>query len=140
MILLIITSILKAVIAWFIVGYIGTNLVGMIGRGFWEKSLTFSDHVLTFISILATAGVLFYTYHSWGTLFLISTLFIMVSRVPDLYWEVRVLPNQLGVPYPVPKDLIRKAIKDKSRNMPLWDALLTSLNWIALLLLFVAFF
>ncbi|OGZ97386.1 MAG: hypothetical protein A3G49_01265 [Candidatus Sungbacteria bacterium RIFCSPLOWO2_12_FULL_41_11] len=140
MISFIFISILKAVITWFIITYLGTNLVGMVGRGFFEKPLVSGNHLVTFTSILATIGICFYIYYWWGVLFLISIILIMISRIPDLYWEVRILPKELGVAYPVPKDLIRKAIKSKSRSMPLWDILLTSLTWIALLLLFFAFF
>lgn len=140
MIFLILISILKAVIAWFVVVYLGTNLIGMIGRGFFEKPLVSGNHIVTFISILATIGICFYIYHWWGVLFLIAIILIMVSRVPDLYWEVRILPKELGVPYPVPKDLIRKAIKSKSRNEPIFSTLLASLTWVALAVLFVAFF
>ena len=140
MVSLILISTLKAVITWFIIVYLGTNLIGMIGRGFFEKPLVSGNYVVTFMSILATIGICFYIYHWWGILFLIAIILIMISRVPDLYWEVRTLPRELGIPYPVPKDLIRKVIKSKVRNMPLWDILLTSLTWIALIVLFFAFF
>lgn len=112
----------------------------MIGRGFFEKPLVSGNHIVTFISILTTIGICFYIYHWWGVLFLIAIILIMVSRVPDLYWEVRILPKELGVPYPVPKDLIRKAIKSKSRNEPIFSTLLASLTWVALVVLFIAFF
>lgn len=140
MALLILTSLLKAVIAWLVVMYIGTNLVGMVGRGFFEKPLVSGDHVVTFVSAVATITICFYIYVWWGILFLTAIILIMVSRIPDLYWEVRILPKELGVPYPVPKDLIQKAIKLKTRNMPLWDTLLTSLTWVSLIVLFIAFF
>lgn len=156
MILHIIISIIEAVIVWFVIAYLGTNLVGMIGRGFLEKPLDTHDyanflknevkkenragHFITGISILATLAVCFFVYLWWGILFLIPIILIMISRIPDLYWEVRVLPKELGVSYPVPKDQIRQAIKSKSRNMPAWDFLLTSLTWVALVVLFIAFF
>ncbi len=127
-------------IAWFIIVYIGTNLVGMVGRGFLEKPLVSGNHVVTFVSILATIGICFYVYNWWGILFLIAIILIMMSRIPDLYWEVRILPTELGIPYPVPKNIIREAIKSKSRNKPFSNTLLSSLMWVALVVLFVAFF
>ena len=153
---LIFISIIKAVIAWFIIVYVGTNLVGFIGRGFWEKPLDPNEHheflkgeikkwnnsgvVVTILSILATIGIYFYLYYYWGTLFLIAIILVMISRIPDLYWEVRILPKELGVPYPVPKDLIRKAIKSKTRSKPFSNTLLASLTWVAFVVLFIAFF
>jgi hypothetical protein len=140
MALLIFISIIKAIIAWCIIVYLGTNLIGMIGRGFFEKPLVSGNHIVTLISILATIGFCFYLYYYWGILFLIVVILVMISRIPDLYWEVRILPKELGVPYPVPKDLIRKAIKSKNPNNPFSNILMTSLTWVALVVLFVAFF
>ncbi len=140
MALLIIISILKAVVSWLIIVYLGTNLAGMIGRGFFEKPLVSGNHLITLVSIFATIGICFYLYYYWGILFLVAMVLIMISRIPDLYWEVRILPKELGVPYPVPKDLIRKAIKSKNPRNPHSNILLTSLTWIALVVLFVAFF
>lgn len=137
---LILISIVKALIAWLVITFIGTNLVGMVGRGFFEKPLVSGNHIVTLISTLATIAVCFYLYHWWGVLFLVAIILVMISRIPDLYWEVRILPKELGIPYPVPKDLIQKAIKSKVRNWPLWDTLLVSLDWIALVVLFFAFF
>ena len=140
MISIILISILKAVISWFVIVWLGTNLVGMVGRGFFEKPVVSGNHFVTFISILATIGIGFFVYYKFGILFLVAIILIMVSRIPDLYWEVRILPKELGVPYPVPKDLIRKAIKLKTRKMPAWDILLTSFTWISLVVLFIAFY
>jgi len=140
MISIILISILKAVISWFVILWLGTNLVGMVGRGFFEKPALSGNRFITFISILATIGICLFVYYKFGILFLVAIILIMVSRIPDLYWEVRILPKELGVPYPVPKDLIRKAIKLKTRKMPAWDILLTSFTWISLVVLFIAFY
>ncbi|KKQ07023.1 MAG: hypothetical protein US18_C0027G0016 [Parcubacteria group bacterium GW2011_GWB1_36_5] len=151
---LILISIVKALIAWFVLTYLGTNLVGMIGRGFLEKPLDINEHpdflknevkkwnragkLTTVLSIVATVGISFFIYQWWGILFLIAIILVMISRIPDLYWEVCILPKKLGVPYPVPKDLIRKAIKSQNRGMQ--NILLASLTWIALVVLFIGFF
>jgi len=140
MVFLVFISILKAVITWLVIVWLGTNLIGMIGRGFFEKPLVSGNHIVTLLSILTVIGICFYLYYYWGILFLTAIVLIMISRIPDLYWEVRILPKELGVPYPVPKDLIRKAIKSKSPNNPFSNILLTSLTWVALAVLFVAFF
>ncbi|TSC60216.1 MAG: hypothetical protein LiPW15_94 [Parcubacteria group bacterium LiPW_15] len=162
MILLILTSILKAIIAWFIITYVGTNLIGFIGRGLWEErldvnKLDLSDNpikdlakkeikrwnnsgdIITGLSFLATIGICYYLYSYWGTLFLIAIIITMASRAPDLYWEVRVLPKQLGIPYPVPKDLIRKAIKE-DKNKSLFKTLLGLSSFATFVILFIAFF
>src|SRR3990167_1495619 len=138
MISFIFISILKAVITWFVIVYLGTNLVGMVGRGFFEKPLVSGNHMVTFISIIATLGILYFVYYFFGILFLIPILLIMISRIPDLYWEVRILPKQLGVPYPVPKDIIQREIKLQPKTF--LNTLFGLLSWIALGLLFLAFY
>lgn len=157
MILLIFISLLKAMIAFFVLSFLGTNLVGMIGRGFLEypwykykgeysdclknevKKWNRADKLTTVLSILATIGILFLIYRWWGILFLIATIFVMISRIPDLYWEVCVLPRELGGSYPVPKDVIRQALKAK-RNKSSWDVFKTFLTWIPFVMIFLAFF
>src|SRR3989338_9830182 len=147
MIPLIFISALKAVIAWFAVSFFGTNLVGMIGRGFLEKPLdkgeypdylknevknwNRTDKLTTVLSILATIVICFFVYRWWGILFLIAIILVMVSRIPDLYWEVCILPKELGGSYPVPKEVIRQALKAK-RGKSLWDIFTTFLTWIPL--------
>lgn len=140
MVFIILISILKAVIAWLIIVYLGTNLIGMVGRGFFEKPLVSGNHTITFISILATIGFCIYLYYYWGILFLIAIVLVMLGRIPVLYWEVRILPKELSVSYPVPKDTIRRAIKSKTLSKPFSNTLLASLTWVALAVLFVAFF
>lgn len=140
MTILIFASILKAVVTWLVILYVGTNLIGMVGRGIFEKPLVSGNHLVTFISTALILAVCFYVYMWWGILFLAPVILVMVSRIPDLYWEVRVLPKELDMQYPVPKDLIKKALKAKSRNASFWDYFFTSLDWIALIILFIAFF
>lgn len=136
---MIIFSVIKALLVWAVILFVGTNLTGMVGRGLLEKSLDKSDHFVTLISAIATVGILIFVYNLWGTLALSSIVLIMASRVPDLYWEVRLLPKELGVAYPVPKPLIQEAIKAKSHKMPWWDIIVQSFIWIALLLLIIHF-
>ena len=154
MIYLIFISIVKAVITWLVITYLGTNLVGMIGRGFLEQPLATDSNLdflkdevkkwnragklTTILSIVATIGICFFIYYWWGVLFLIAIILIIVSRIPSLYWEVCILPKELGIPYPVPKNLIRKAIK--SQNKSIWNVLIEFLTWVALIILFFAFF
>ena len=40
---LIIYSIVGALIAWFATMLVGTNLVGLVGRGIWEQPLTMDN-------------------------------------------------------------------------------------------------
>jgi len=61
----------------------------------------------------------------------------MISRVPDLYWEIRVLPKELNLPYPIPRDIINREIKKQKKSFR--DYILTSLDWIALIIIFVSF-
>lgn len=137
MIYLILISIIKALVAWFVLIYIGTNSTGMIGRGFFEKPLVSGNHFVTLLSILATIAMYFYLYFWWGILFVIAMALIMISRIPDLYWEVRILPKKLNMSYPVPKDIIRRELKLKTSFK---DYFFTSLDWIALVILFITFF
>ncbi|MFA6533447.1 MAG: hypothetical protein WCT22_05675 [Patescibacteria group bacterium] len=154
MIYLIFISIIKAVVVWFIITYLGTNLVGMIGRGFLEQPLATDSNLdflkdevnkwnragkfTTALSIVATLAICFFIYRWLGILFLIPILLIMIGRIPDLFWEVRVLPKELGVPYPVPKHLIRQEIKSQNRGTK--NIFFGALIWIALIVLFFAFF
>ncbi|MDD3006690.1 MAG: hypothetical protein PHX30_03865 [Candidatus Pacebacteria bacterium] len=154
MIALLIWSIIKAIVAWLIIVYAGTNLVGSIGRGLLEKPLDPNEYqdylknevkkwnssgiVVAILSSIITIAICYYVYSYWGILFLIAFILVMASRIPDLYWEIRVLPKKLGVPYPVPKDLIRKAIKNQESSF--WNTLAGLTIWIVLAIIFIAFF
>ena len=97
MIYLIFISIVKAVITWLVITYLGPNLVGMIGRGFLEQPLATDSNLdflkdevkkwnragklTTILSIVATIGICFFIYYWWGVLFLIA---ITNSALPFL--------------------------------------------------------
>jgi len=137
MLTVILASALKAIIAWLIIVYVATNLIGSIGRGLLEKPLDSDEYndylkkeikkwnnsgiVVVILSSIITIGICYYLYNYWGILFLIALILEMISRIPDLYWEIRILPKELGVPYPVPKDLIRKAIMNQKSSS--WNTL-----------------
>jgi len=154
MIALIIWSIIKAIVAWLIIVYAGTNLVGSIGRGLLEKPLDPNEYqdylknevkrwnnsgiVVAILSSIITIAICYYVYSYWGILFLVALILEMISRIPDLYWEIRILPKELGILYPVPKDLIRKAIMNQKPST--WNTLIGSITWINLAIIFIAFY
>ena len=101
--------ILKAFIAWLIMVLVGTNLIGLIVRGFvWSppsikgttdrvqdvlhresSRMSLVNLVMTVGSILITAAYFFALFHFWNIGLALAGGTIMVSRLPDLLWEIR---------------------------------------------------
>jgi hypothetical protein len=104
----IIFTTLKAIIGWFILGFIGTNLIGLIVRGLvWSppaieaptqrvqevlmkesNRLIVANLGITMLSLLFAAGYLFTLYHFWNIWMVVAAAMTMVARIPDLLWEI----------------------------------------------------
>lgn len=131
---------IKIIITWLVITFIGTNLIGMIGRGIWEENLKPTDHVITLASTFGSLVIFYFLYAYGGILLMVALALAMLSRVYDLYWEIKILPKALGIAYPVPKPDIRRAIMDKEPPAPWWNNLLEVLTWVNLVIIFVAFY
>ncbi len=95
--------IIKTVIGYFILIFVGTNLLGMVVRGFlptYKKdgegnlnpivdTSSTSSITLTIVSILIGISYLFALYYYWNIGILIAGLILMYARLPDLLFEMR---------------------------------------------------
>lgn len=127
-------SVIKAIIGYFILMFVGTNLIGAIVRGFVQPSTNhpgFSENisesksmsVTVFFSLISIA-FLYALYHFWNIGVVIAALMLMISRIPDLIFE------------------IKTGQKVNLRNMPKRpiDVLCNIVGWLALLVLWYAFY
>jgi hypothetical protein len=103
-----VVCILKALVAWVVLAFVGTNLVGFIVRGLlWtrpsveaptdrvaellareSRRMSMANIAMTALSFLCTAAFLAAIYHFFGLGVLVATAAIMASRLPDLLWEI----------------------------------------------------
>lgn len=101
--------ILKGIVASVVLMLVGTNLIGLIVRGtVWSppsvvaptdrvaelfrhesRRMGVANGAMTFLSILVTATYLFALFHFWNVWLAVAGVIVMVSRIPDLIWEIR---------------------------------------------------
>ena len=95
--------IIKTIIGYFILIFVGTNLLGMVVRGFlptYKKdsegnlnpivdTSSTSSITMTIVSILIGISYLFALYYYWNIGILIAGLILMYARLPDLLFEMR---------------------------------------------------
>jgi hypothetical protein len=103
--------ILKAIVASVVLMLVGTNLIGFIVRGIVEiwsrpsvdaptdrvaellrheyRRMGVANWAMTSLSILVTAAYLFALFHFWNVWLAVAGVIVMVSRIPDLIWEIR---------------------------------------------------
>jgi hypothetical protein len=97
---------LKAIVLWMVFIFIGTNLLGLIVRGFLQspiidddasdrgqallaKEKAKGDIGMGIITLLACAGY-FYAINHYGNIYLVlCAVFAMIIRLPDLLWEIQ---------------------------------------------------
>jgi hypothetical protein len=104
----ILLSIVKALVGWLVMMLIGTNLIGFIVRGIVRKdpmdlavaqlnesgydSLKREATRLRRVDVAITVTFVVYLYllFRWWTIWaVIVAIMLMVSRIPDLLWEIR---------------------------------------------------
>ncbi|MEO7311099.1 MAG: hypothetical protein ABIX01_11925 [Chitinophagaceae bacterium] len=83
--MLVLISILKAVGAYFVLLFVGTNLIGLIVRSF----LTKGGGITGIIFSLIAAGYLYCLYHFFNIGVATAGLVHMITRIPDLLFEIR---------------------------------------------------
>lgn len=95
--------ILKSIFGYLVLMLIGTNLLGMIVRGIlptYKKDadgnlqLAIDDKssggiVLTVICCVIAILYFFSLYHYWNIFLVVAASMLMVSRIPDLLFEMR---------------------------------------------------
>ena len=101
--------IIKALFAWLIMMLIGTNLIGYVVRGLlWSppsfenntgrvreflenesQRLSKANVMMTLFGLVLTASYFFALYFFWNVGLVVSAGLLMVSRLPDLLWEIR---------------------------------------------------
>lgn len=95
---------------WLVLMLVATNLVGMIGRGLLQPMVTpeeqamaqehevlraevertrRADRIVTIVVVALTVAFLVFLSSVWNIGVAIAAAFVMLSRVPDLIWEIR---------------------------------------------------
>jgi hypothetical protein len=127
-------SIIKAIVGYFILMFVGTNLIGAVVRGIVQPSTNhvgFSENVsepksigATVIFSLISIAYLYALYHFWNIGVVIAAIMVMISRIPDLIFE------------------IKTGQKINLKNMPKRpiDILWNIIGWLALPMLWYAFY
>lgn len=91
---------LKAIAAYFVLLIVGTNLIGVVIRGFIVADTSNSNelareaygkagHTTTLIFVFLLIGYLYALYHFFNIWVLIAAVILIVGRIPDLLWEIR---------------------------------------------------
>jgi hypothetical protein len=101
--------ILKSIVAWAVLTFVSTNLIGFVVRGIlWSppdveapdervaevfrhetRRMSVANVTTTLLSILVTAAYLFVLFHFWNVWLAVAALLAMATRLPDLMWEIR---------------------------------------------------
>lgn len=99
----------KAIGAWIILMLVGTNLLGFVVRGLlWapppsdgptdpvrdllaheSKRLVAANITMTIFSAVATLAYIGALYYFWNIALAVTAALAMISRLPDLLWEIR---------------------------------------------------
>jgi hypothetical protein len=95
---------------WVVLMLVTTNLVGFVGRGFLQPIVTpelraiessggpvaaeisgmrRAGRVVTAVSVLLMIGFLWWLGATWNVGVTAAAVLLMVSRAPDLVWEIR---------------------------------------------------
>lgn len=126
---------LKAIAAYFVLMLIGVNLIGFVVRGFMLADTVTNNETakeiygkssiaLPIVSMLFLIGYLYALYHFFNIWVLISGIILMITRIPDLLWEIR--------------HGKKITLRDMPKNFS--DMVLNILSWAVLLLLWYAFY
>jgi hypothetical protein len=99
----------KVIFAWFVLGFVGANLIGLVVRGLlWSppvldaptdrarellhrenRRMTFANMAMTVLSIILTGAYVFALFHFWNINLALAGGILMAARIPDLVWEIR---------------------------------------------------
>ncbi len=108
--MIVVIGIVKTIVAWFIIMLISVNLLGYVVRGLlWSPTsmeedvakIVFKDmpnrepmtptfnFVITLVAFVFTGAYFFALYHFWNIGLVAAAGLIMLSRLPDLLWEIK---------------------------------------------------
>ena len=108
--MIVVIGIVKTIVAWFIIMLISVNLLGYVVRGLlWSPTsmeeevakIVFKDmpnrepmtptfnFVMTLVAFVFTVAWFFALYHFWNIGLAAAAGIIMLSRLPDLLWEIK---------------------------------------------------
>ena len=102
----IILSIVLAVVGYFVLMYITTNLIGMVVRGFFRdanlekmktdnnvsifiKKHNRADDVTTIVFVIISILFFYLLYRYLNIWAVFAALLLTVGRIPDLLWEIK---------------------------------------------------
>lgn len=105
---MLVLTLIKIVIGWFVLMLLGTNLIGIVVRGFFtnpeleklhEEAHHFikneiekynrTDKATTLVSGIILVAYLVFLGYFWNIGVVISALMLMLSRIPDLLMEIK---------------------------------------------------
>ena len=107
--MIVVIGIAKTIVAWFIIMLISVNLLGYVVRGLlWsppsiepfegtelediakQSQITpKANFVMTLVAFVFTFAWFFVLYHFWNIGLVAAAGIIMLSRLPDLLWEIK---------------------------------------------------
>ena len=108
--MIVVIGIAKTIVAWFIIMLISVNLLGYVVRGLlWSPTsmeeevakIVFKDmpnrepmtptfnFVITLVAFVFTVAYFFALYHFWNIGLVAAAGIIMLTRLPDLLWEIK---------------------------------------------------
>ncbi len=117
--MLILIALLKAAAAFIILMFTGTNLLGIMVRGFLQKSV-----IVIIISVLVSIAYFFSLYY-WGNLGIaVAASMVMFARLPDQLFELKT----------------RKKITNQTMPKKPIDIFCVILYWLAIPILFYSFY
>lgn len=92
-------SIISTIVGYIILMIMGVNLIGAIVRGFVQsdierqiigENISESKSIgVTVVFILLSAAYLYALYHFWNVGVAIAAIMLMISRIPDLIFEIK---------------------------------------------------
>ncbi|HEY1604356.1 MAG TPA: hypothetical protein VGF77_02020 [Allosphingosinicella sp.] len=130
----VLAQIAVTLVAWFILMLVCTNLLGFLVRGFFvnqemENIASGSDIIMNeykrsvstnkYINIIAFGLIIIFLvllYRFWNIWLVLSALLLIVSRLPDLIWEIR----------------HRRKLQATDMDRPRFYLISTALSWVSL--------
>lgn len=127
----ILTQAAITVVAWLILMFVSTNLIGLLLRGFFPnpemEKIVAGDELLTSeyqrgqrgVNIFALVLIILFLaalYYFWNIGLVIAALMLITARIPDLIWEIR----------------RGRALETRDMMRPRFWMLSTVLSWVSL--------
>jgi len=101
-------QLLITIVGWLVLIYLGTNLLGFFVRGLFSnpeidrlaseghefikkeaKKHQRIDKLITVVALVINIAFFYLLFHFWNFGVLIAAIMIIISRLPDLIWEIK---------------------------------------------------